>query len=139
MVLNALLKRSPLRNVCNGFLCCLLVCINLSYAQETPQQLQEQAPIPDPGFFQAASNASIFVYGPHTAPCATQATAEQLSPLGSGFVVQLESKTASSAQQRNGWNFLVTAKHVIANQPEVIIRMNSGMASKFLCQSVNPG
>lgn len=138
MVSNALLRPSPLRNVGICFLCCLFVCISSIYAQETPasQKNQKQAPIPEPGFFKAASNASIFIYGPHTAPCATQPTAEKLSPLGSGFVVQLERTTTASAQQRNGRNFLVTAKHVIANQPEVIIRMNSGTAAEFVCQSV---
>lgn len=135
-MINALLRPSLLRNV--AILCCLLACFNLSYAQETPtpEQNQEQAPIPDPRLFSAASNIAIFIYRPDAAPCATQPAAQKLIPLGSGFVVQLESKTAASAQLRNGWNFLVTAKHVIANQPEVIIRMSSRTASEFVCHSV---
>jgi hypothetical protein len=135
-MMNALFRPSLLRNV--AILCCLLACFNLSYAQETPaaEQNQEQTPVPELGLFHAASNISIFIYRPGAAPCATQSAAQKLIPLGSGFVVQLEGKAAASAQPRNGWNFLVTAKHVIADQPEVIIRMSSRTASEFVCHSV---
>lgn len=135
-MINPLSRPSLLRNV--AILCCLSACFNLSYAQETPtpEQNQEQAPIPGPRLFSAASNVAIFIYRPDTAPCATQPAAQKLIPLGSGFVVHLESKTAASAQLRNGWNFLVTAKHVIASQPEVIIRMSSRPASEFVCHRV---
>lgn len=92
---------------------------------------QEQAPFLEFGFFDKAAKASVFIYEAQVAPCASQRAGRNLSPLGTGFVVHLKSTT-----ERNGWNFLVTAKHVITGRPEVIVRIHS-TTTDFVCYRLN--
>lgn len=54
-----------------------------------------------------------------------------LLPLASGFVIGLAKKNSNLS-----WMFLVTAKHVVANQSEIIIRVNAVTASNFICRKL---
>jgi hypothetical protein len=83
-----------------------------------------------------ATNGAIFIYGPQLDPCAPLPKDKILLPLGSGFVTGIEKKGASTPQLWNGWKFLVTAKHVLANQNKIIIRVNASSSSKFVCKTI---
>ena len=113
-----------------------LVPLHAQQAQ-APTEGQEEAATLTSAFFRRPANVSIFIYGPQATPCVTQPAQRNLPPLGSAFVVHLESETAASSPQQSGWNFLVTAKHLIANQPEFIVRVPSKTASHFVCHSLD--
>ena len=137
------IRRTPLRAinsikaVCGVFyLLSVLAPLHAQQAQAWTEG-QEEAAILKSSFFRRAANVSIFIYGPQAIPCATQPARRNLPPLGSGFVVHLEIKTPASSPQQSGWNFLVTAKHLIANQPEFIVRVPSKTASHFVCHSLD--
>jgi hypothetical protein len=89
-------------------------------------------------FFRLAVNGAIFIYHSPSVvdPCAPLPPGTiVLLPLGTGFVAGIES-TISTPKLWNGWKFLVTAKHVLANQSEVIVRVNSSDGSKFICKTL---
>jgi hypothetical protein len=48
----------------------------------------------------------------------------------------VEKKGASTPDTWNGWKFLVTAKHVVANQAAIIVRVNANDQSKFICKTI---
>jgi hypothetical protein len=125
-----LLSARTYRKQLISVICCFLTCVTLSRAQQaqTPEQEGRNQPS---GFFQKAETNSIFIFGGETEPCMTQPGGQKPVPLGSGFVVGME---AGVGAQRK---FLVTSKHVLANEREVVIRLNSNMASKFLCQRLS--
>jgi hypothetical protein len=52
-------------------------------------------------------------------------------------VVGITNKAAATPQSWNGWKFLVTAKHVLAKQQTVQIRMNAADESKAVCQKID--
>jgi hypothetical protein len=111
-------------------MCCSLTCVILSGAQQA-QTPQQEGRNQQSGFFQRAETNSIFIFGGETEPCTTEPGGQRPVPLGSGFVVGMEAIV--TAQNK----FLVTAKHVIANEREVVVRLNSSMGSKFICQELN--
>jgi hypothetical protein len=102
-------------------------------ARQTPQK-EPQTHRAD--FFSKIGGTSIFIYGTEVDPCATLPLGTTLLPRGSGFVSGIEKKGASTPQMWNGWKFVVTAKHVVANQGEVILRVNADDKSKFICKRV---
>lgn len=116
----------------------LLFVVNASAQQASTSQQspQKEAPSHQGEFFQEATNSSIFIYGPDHDPCAPLSPNTTLLPLGSGFVVGIEKKGASTPQVWNGWKFLVTAKHVLANQNNITIRVNAAHESKFVCVKI---
>ena len=102
-----------------------------------PSQVPEnQSPSHDAEFFRKATNGSIFIYDNQHDPCAALPSNLTLLPLGSGFVTGVEKKGASTPQSWNGWKFLITAKHVVANQTEIVIRVNAENESKLVCKTV---
>lgn len=120
----------------------LLSAANVSSAQQTPAPQQSPAPQADQGdtheaeFSRLAVNGAIFIYRTPVDPCAPISPGPTaLLPLGSGFVVGVES-TDSTPQHWHGWKFLVTAKHILANQSEVIVRVNAANGSKFICKTL---
>jgi hypothetical protein len=80
-----------------------------------------------------ATNTSIFVYKPEVDPCAPLPPDKILVPLGSAFVVGIKDKSATSEEWK-GYKFMITAKHVLANQANVVIRLNLAHEVKFKCQ-----
>jgi hypothetical protein len=103
----------------------------------SPSQVPEkQSPSHNAEFFQKATNGSIFIYDSLYDPCATLPPNLTLLPLGSGFVTGVEKKGAFTPQSWTGWKFLITAKHVVANQNEIIIRVNAEKDSKLVCKTV---
>jgi hypothetical protein len=96
-----------------------------SVASQSTQQ--EQAAFLESGFFDKAAKASVFIYEAQATPCASQRAGRNLAPLGSGFVVHLK-----FTKEPNGWNFLITAKHVITGRSNVIIRIHSN-TTDFVC------
>ena len=125
----------------------ILACIASIRAQQplTPQQAsapqqppQKEPPNPQSDFFQKATNGAIFIYRstPAPDPCAPLPDGQTLLPLGSGFITGVEKASTSTPQLWNGWKFLVTAKHVLANQKEIKIRVNAQSASKFVCKTI---
>ena len=125
----AVLRALTYRNLLS-VVCCILTCVTLSRAQQT-QPPQQEGPNQQSGFFQSAETASIFIFEGETEPCTTQPGGQKPVPLGSGFVVEMEAGVATQGR------FLVTAKHVVANEHGVVIRINSNTASKFVCQELN--
>ena len=105
----------------------------VSTSQQPPQKPK---PSDQAQFFQLATNGSIFVYGSGVDPCAAPPPGTTLLPLGSGFVAGVEKSGLSAPGAWNGWKFLVTAKHVLANRADVTIRVNSKDGSKFVCQTI---
>jgi hypothetical protein len=113
---------------------CAVVC-----AQQTPpEQPQKESTTPQSEFFQKATNGAIFIYRskPAPDPCVPLPAGQTLLPLGSGFLTGVEKAGASTPQLWSGWKFLVTAKHVLVNQNEIIIRVNAQSASKFVCKTI---
>ena len=108
-------------------------------AQEIPppQFYPQQASTRASAVFDQAPNAAVFIYDDQATPCVRQ-PARNLPPLGTGFIVHLEDRALiSSTRQRNGLNFLVTAKHVIAERPRVIISLHSDTAPPFICHALD--
>lgn len=87
-------------------------------------------------FFSKVGGNAIFIYGSEVDPCGALPPGTILLPRGSGFVGGVEKKGASTPQLWNGWKFLITAKHVVANQTEIIVRVNADNQSKFLCKKI---
>src|SRR5271169_6335737 len=100
------------------------------------QAPEKQSPSHNAEFFQKATNGSIFIYDNQHDPCAALPPNLTLLPLGSGFVTGVEKKGVSTPQSWNGWKFLITAKHVVANQNEIVIRVNAQHESKLVCKTV---
>src|SRR5580658_2300021 len=105
----------------------VLLSVASARAQQpsVPQPTQKELPNRQAEFFQKATNGSIFIYGPQVDPCAPLPEGRTLLPLGSGFVTGVEKRGASTPNSWSGWKFLVTAKHVLARQDEIIIRVNA--------------
>lgn len=110
-------------------------------ANPAPQQAppSQQSPKKEPpthraDFFSKVGGTSIFIYGPAVDPCGPLPPGLNLLPYGSGFVSGVEKKGASTPETWNGWKFIVTAKHVVANRTEIIIRVNADNQSKFICK-----
>jgi len=115
----------------------LAVCVSSAQQPPAPQQsIQKEPPSHQTEFFQKATNGSIFIYNTQHDPCAPLPPDQTMLPLGSGFVTGVEKKGASTPQMWNGWKFLVTAKHVVANQSEIIVRVNAEHESKFVCKTL---
>lgn len=102
----------------------------------TSQVPEKQSPSHSAEFFQKATNGSIFIYDNQRDPCAALPPNVTLLPLGSGFVTGVEKKGVSTPQSWNGWKFLITAKHVVANHHEIVIRVNAEDESKLVCKTV---
>ena len=100
-------------------------------AQEAPKaQVSSQ----EADFLQRAAESSIFIYAPSVDPCGPPPPLPRvIAPSGSGFVVGITNKKLSTATLWNGWRFLITAKHVLANQSQIIIRLNMQHALKSAC------
>jgi hypothetical protein len=104
-------------------------------AQQAAQRGTQKEPMSHQAqFFQQTTNGAIFIYAPQVDPCAPLPPGVRLAPLGTGFVVGIANKTESRPDRWRGWKFLITAKHVISNQTEIIIRLNAANESKFVCQ-----
>ena len=89
-------------------------------------------------FADLTSQGTVFIYKSPSPldPCAPMTPGPMpLIPLGTGFVVGIDS-TEATPQLWSGWKFLVTAKHVLANEREVILRVNSEDEKRFVCKSV---
>jgi hypothetical protein len=113
----------------------------------------EQSPVHQPGqvppasqrkshqaeFARLAVNGAVFIYRSPSVldPCApiTPGTIVLL-PLGTGFVTGVES-TSSTPNEWKGWKFLVTAKHVLFGQNQIIVRVNSIDGSKLICKTLD--
>jgi hypothetical protein len=115
--------------------------IAIGRQNSSPQQstASSQSPVKQPPshnteFFRKATNGSIFIYNNQHDPCAPLPPNLTLFPLGSGFVTGVEKRGASTPPVWNGWKFLITAKHVIANQNEIVIRVNAEKESKLVCK-----
>ncbi len=105
-----------------------------STAQEaTTSQQSPSVPSHQAEFFRKATNGSVFIYRPDIDPCGTFSS--ELLPLGSAFVLGIEKKGTSQSLW-NGWKFLVTAKHVLAGQSSIQIRLNSTHELKFVCKKI---
>jgi hypothetical protein len=121
-------------------LCILLACASIRAQQAPPTQQppQNQPPTRQSDFFQKATNGAIFIYRskPAPDPCAPLPAGEILLPLGSGFLTGVEKAGVSTPQLWNGWKFLVTAKHVVAEQKEIVVRVNAQSESKFICKTI---
>ncbi len=124
---------------------CLSVFVVNASAQQNPaapqaspaQQVPQKEPLTHRAeFFQKAAGSSVFIYGTEIDPCTPLPPGVNLLPAGSGFVSGVGKKGASTPQSWNGWRFLVTAKHVIANRNEIIIRVNAANASNFICKKL---
>jgi hypothetical protein len=102
-------------------------------AQQSPQKepLTHRADL-----FQRTAGNSVFIYGAETDPCGPVPEGLVLLPAGSGFIGGVEKKGASTPQLWNGWKFVVTAKHVVRNRNEIIIRVNADNSSQFLCKRI---
>jgi hypothetical protein len=100
------------------------------------QAPEKQSPSHNAEFFHKATNGSIFIYDDQHDPCAALPPNLTLLPLGSGFVAGIEKKGVSTPQLWNGWKFLITAKHVVANHNEIVIRVNAENESKLVCKTV---
>jgi len=118
----------------------LLACAAAGVCEQQPTA-QQQPPQKDSSheseFFQEATNGAIFIYSPLVNPCAPVPKGKILLPLGSAFVTGVEKRGASTPQLWSGWKFLVTAKHVLLNQSEIIVRVNAESASKFVCKTIH--
>jgi hypothetical protein len=116
----------------------VLLSVASARAQQpsVPQPTQKELPNRQAEFFQKATNGSIFIYGPQVDPCAPLPEGRTLLPLGSGFVTGVEKRGASTPNSWSGWKFLVTAKHVLARQDEIIIRVNAAGESRFVCKKI---
>jgi hypothetical protein len=116
----------------------IFLSVTNASAQQAPtaQQSPQTVPSHQAEFFQKAINSSIFIYGPAQDPCTPLSPDKILLPLGSGFVIGIDKKSTSTTEQWNGWKFLVTAKHVIANQNNIRIRVNAAHESKFICKTI---
>jgi hypothetical protein len=101
----------------------VLVLVTKATAQEASSS-QQSPPVPSHQveFFRKVTNGSVFIYSPDTDPCG--ALSSELLPLGSAFVLGIE-KNGSHQAPWNGWKFLVTAKHVLAGQSAIRIRLNA--------------
>jgi hypothetical protein len=115
---------------------CMASSVRAQQAPAPQQPPQKESPSHQSDFFQKATNGAIFIYGPQVDPCAPLPKDKTLLPLGSGFVTGIDKKGASTPELWNGWKFLVTAKHVLANQSKIIIRVNAKSASKFVCKTI---
>src|SRR5579862_1546145 len=100
------------------------------------QETEKQTASHNAEFFQKATNGSIFIYDDRHDPCATLPPNLTLLPFGSGFVAGLENRSASTPQSWNGWKFLVTAKHVVTNHDEIVVRVNAVDQSKLVCKTL---
>jgi hypothetical protein len=96
----------------------------------------KEAPNHQAEFFKSATNGSIFIYSTQVDPCGPVPDGRMLLPLGSGFVTGIEKTGASTPSSWVGWKFLVTAKHVLAAQGEITIRVNADHESKFVCKKI---
>ena len=90
------------------------------------------------GFLAQVATSSIFIYRSNIDPCAPPPSDTLVNlPLGSGFVVGIRDNKSSTADMWRGWKFLITAKHVVANESEVVIRLNLAHEEKFICHSMS--
>lgn len=100
------------------------------------QSPQKEPPTYRAELFQKSTAASVFIYGTDPDPCKPVPEGFVLLPAGSGFVTGVEKRGASTPQMWNGWKFLITAKHVVLNRSEIIVRVNANDSSKFLCKTI---
>jgi hypothetical protein len=112
-------------------------------AQQPPpvEQSQQKIESHKGKFFKSVGDNSIFIYSANTEPCGPlPPIGTILLPLGSGFVLQIPKKGSppigTTAAPMQGWSFVFTAKHVIANQTAIIVRVNAQDHSKFICQKI---
>jgi len=107
-------------------------------AQEKPATPTSPPAVnPKTEFARLTINGAVFIYKSPSQvdPCAPLPPNLTLLPLGTGFVVGVED-TEATDKQWHGWKFLVTAKHVVAGQDEVILRVNAISGSDFVCKNV---
>jgi hypothetical protein len=105
-------------------------------AQEAPNQ--EPVTSHESEFLAKVSTGSIFIYRSNIDPCAPPPSDITVNfPLGSGFVVGIRDNKNSTADRWRGWKFLITAKHVVADETEVVIRLNLAHEEKFVCHSLS--
>ncbi len=122
----------------------LLLAVSTMRGQQPPaptqtpthQTPQKEPPTHRADFFSKVGGNSIFIYGTNFDPCGALPPGISLVPRGSGFVGGVEKRGASTSQSWTGWKFLITAKHVVADQAGIIIRVNSDDQSKFICRKV---
>jgi len=108
-------------------------------AQQSPPVAQsqgKQSPTHKTEFFSDMGANSIFIYRTDVDPCGPVPDGLTLLPLGSGFVVQILKKGSPTVGKTTGWSFLITAKHVLANQAAVIVRVNADNQTKFICKKI---
>jgi hypothetical protein len=105
-------------------------------AQPSSSQQADSNETSQARFSRLAINGAVFIYRTAPDPCAPMPPPTVLLPLGSGFVVGIAS-TDATPQQWNGWKFLVTAKHVLANQNSVIVRVNAVKGPMFICKTLD--
>ena len=117
----------------------LLLVACVSGAQQTPAK-QDSAPKEPPtqqmDFFQRGTNGSIFIYGTEVDPCTALPPEKTLVPRGSGFVTGLVRPHPSTPHPWAGWKLLVSAKHVVEGQAEIVVRVNADNQSKFVCKTL---
>jgi hypothetical protein len=116
----------------------ILILIN-SVINANAQQPSTNEPITshESELLAKAVNTSIFVYTPEVDPCAPLPPDQTLVPLGSAFVVGIKNNKTSTPEQWQGYKFLITAKHVLANHTNIMIRLNLAHEIKFKCQSIS--
>ncbi len=120
------------------FICSLFALVVATHSQQpaTTQQ-PTQTVDQEAEFFRKAANGSIFIYGPELDPCGPVPEGMTLLPRGSGFVVGIEQKSTSTPTAWRGWKFLMTAKHVLAKETEIYIRVNAAHESKVVCKKLD--
>lgn len=104
--------------------------------QPSAKQAPEQSATYNAEFFHKATHGSVFIYDNQHDACAPLPPNVILLPLGSGFLTGIEKKGGLTPQGYNGWRFLITAKHVVANHVEIQIRVNSEDESKVVCKAL---
>jgi len=77
----------------------------------------------------------VFIYDVKSKPCEPPPPNQLLLPAGSGFVVGL-AKKSSTKEKWEGWKFVITTEHVIANRDAVILRLNHKDKPEFVCYPV---
>jgi hypothetical protein len=94
-------------------------------APPSAQQPQSQANQPHVDYLQKAAGSAVFVFKGDEKPCNRQPLGTHLLPIGSGFIVGLQNKSAHpKPDEWIGLKLLITAGHVLHSRKSIVIRLN---------------
>ncbi len=103
--------------------CCQAVC--------QTKQTEAQKPV-DVDYLQEAARTSIFIYEGSVKPCDPVQLGRKLEPIGSAFLMGIANSEANGSLF-SGWQFVVTAEHVVHDRNDIVLRLNRADDKSKVC------